>query len=88
MTHTRLKPTVRAAMQIALKTGVLTRCPHHWVYLRNTDDAALEHAFRLGNFLISHFAKSVACFKGDRRKLADAILRCREDADTTCPLCG
>lgn len=88
MTTIRLKPTVRAAMQIALKTGVLRRCPHHWEYLRTNDADALEHAFRLGNYLISHFAKSVACFKGDRKKLAEAILRCRDEAEERCALCG
>jgi hypothetical protein len=88
MIRTRLKPTVRAAMQIALKTGVLRRCPHHWVYLRSNDPESLEHAFRLGNYLISHFAKNVACFKGDRKKLAEAILRCRDEADERCAFCG
>jgi len=78
----------RAALQIAVKTGLLRRCPSHWYYVDTQDKDALEHAFRLGNYLISHFAKQVACFKGDRQELADAILRCQKRAGTTCPLCS
>ena len=88
MMTTKLRPTVRSAMQIALRTGVLKRCPHHWVYLRSEDPQALEHAFRLGNYLVSHFAKSVACYKGDRKRLANAILHCRDHAPHECSQCA
>ena len=78
----------RAALQIAVKTGVLRRCKYHWYYLNAMNDDALEHAFRLGNFLISRMAKPVRCFKGNRQRLAQAILRCRDKAGTICPHCA
>ncbi len=83
----KLPTQQRAAMQIAIKTGVVRRCPLHWYYINAMDDTAIEHAYRLGNYLISHLAKSVACYKGDRQKLFKAILKCRDDAAIVCPHC-
>lgn len=83
-----IRPTQRAAMKIALKTGLLRQCTRHWVYLRSKNTNALEHAFRLGNYLISHFARSVACFKGNRQLMTDTILKCSDQAPTHCPHCA
>lgn len=83
-----LRPTQRAAMQIALKTGLIQPCTRHWVYLKTLNSDALEHACKLGNYLISHFARSVACFKGNRQLLMDTIVRCRENAADRCPQCA
>lgn len=86
--RTRIAPTQRAAMSIALRAGALRQCFKHWVYYRSSKPDVMDHAYRLGNYLISHYAKSVACFKGDRRLMADAVNRCMEDAPVTCQLCA
>lgn len=83
----KLRPTQRAAMQIALKAGLLKQCTQHWVYLKSRNADTLEHAFRLGNYLISHFARSVACFKGDRKLMTDSIVKCCNEGLEYCPKC-
>jgi hypothetical protein len=83
-----IRPTQRAAMQIALKTGLLKQCTSHWVYFKTLNADAMEHAFRLGNYLISRFARSVKCFKGDRKLLAETIVKCCDNAPTCCPKCA
>lgn len=84
---TAIRPTQRAAMKIALKAGLLRQCVKHWVYLKSMNSDALEHAIRLGNYLISHFSRSVACFKGDRKLMADTLVKCRDKALLQCPQC-
>ena len=86
--RTTLRPTQRAAMRIALKTGLIRQCTQHWVYFKSMNTDALEHAMRLGNYLISHFARSVKCFKGDRKLMADSIVKCRNEAAACCPHCA
>jgi hypothetical protein len=88
MLKTRLAPTQRAAMYIALKAGALQQCVRHWVYFRSRKADSMEHAYRLGNYLISHFAKSVISFKGDRKRMADAINTCLAKAPLCCSQCG
>lgn len=88
MIKVKLRPQARAALQIAIKTGVLVRCPRHGTYVDSLRDDALQHAYRLGNYLITHFARSVACFKGDRQQLAEAIQQCRRKAGAICPHCA
>ncbi|MFT3880092.1 MAG: hypothetical protein QM703_10590 [Gemmatales bacterium] len=83
----KLRPTKRAAMQIAIKAGLLKPCTQHWVYLKSRQADALEHAFRLGNYLISHFARSVACFKGNRKLMTDTLVKCRNEGLDYCPQC-
>lgn len=85
---TTIRPTQRAAMRIALKTGLLRQCVHHWVYFKSNNPDALEHAIRLGNYLISHFSRLVKSFKGDRKRLSDAIVKCWREAPTHCPHCA
>ena len=75
-------------MQIALKTGLLKVCTNHWVYVKSLNKDALEHAFRLGNYLISRFARSVNCFKGNRKLMADTLVKCRDKAPAFCPKCA
>lgn len=86
--RTTLRPTQRAAMQIALKTGLLHKCANHWVYLKSRNADALEHAIRLGNYLISHLSRKVACFKGNRKLMVDTIVKCRDQAPACCPMCS
>lgn len=83
----KLQPIQRAAMRIALKAGLLKPCTKHWVYLKSSQADALEHAFRLGNYLISHFARSVACFKGNRKMMTEALMKCRNEGLDYCPQC-
>ncbi|HMO35113.1 MAG TPA: hypothetical protein PKA06_03645 [Gemmatales bacterium] len=84
---TRLSPAQRAALTIAVKTGVVEQCPAHWVYYRSHRARPLEHAYRLGNYLISRLAKLVRCFQGDRQKLMHAIKLCLKDLPATCLHC-
>ena len=83
-----MRTTQRAAMQIALKTGLLKVCTNHWVYVKTLNKDALEHAFRLGNYLISRFARSVKCFKGNRKLMADTLVKCCDNAPEFCPKCA
>lgn len=82
-----IPPTQRAALYIALKAGVLQQCTRHWVYFRSRKANALDHAYRLGNYLISHFAKAVACYKGNRQLMTDAINKCHQKAPECCEQC-
>lgn len=84
---TTLKPAQRAVMKIALKTGLLRKCPHHWVYLQSHDADSLQHAIRLGNYLISRMARTVACFKGDRKRMIHELMKCKEEAPLHCAEC-
>jgi hypothetical protein len=88
MLKTRLAPAQRAAMYIALKAGALKQCVRHWVYFRSRKVDSQVHAYRLGNYLISHFAKSVKTFKGDRKRMADAINTCLNEAPVCCLQCA
>ncbi len=88
MLKSKLAPTQRAAMYIALKGGALQQCVKHWVYFRSRKADSLEHAYRLGNYLISHFAKVVKAFKGDRKRMTDAINTCLAKAPFCCPQCA
>ena len=83
-----MSTTQRAAMQIALKTGLLKVCTNHWVYVKSLNSDAQEHAFRLGNYLISRFARSVKCFKGNRKLMTETIVKCCDKAPVFCPKCA
>lgn len=82
-----MPPIQRAALYIAFKAGVLQQCTRHWVYFRSQNSNALEHAYRLGNYLISHFARVVKAFKGDRKRMTDAINQCHQKAPHCCEQC-
>jgi hypothetical protein len=76
------------AAEIAASTHALVRCPiHSDVLLNNCDDAALQGAYKLGNFLVTKGEIDLpAGFT--RRDLSDAIKDAVINGETDCPRCA
>lgn len=74
------------AEKIALRTGLLTKCPiHEKIYDRC--EGEYEAAYRLANSLITQCDQLVAPFNGNRQQLTDLIqVICNKYGDS-CSFC-
>jgi hypothetical protein len=76
-----------AAVQVALKVGLLRTCRHHDDQLLDPLSCNVEDAYRLGNYLVTKNEELVSVFKGDRRELTDYLQQIANDFGTECPIC-
>lgn len=75
------------AYEIAVRVGLLEKCPDHGNYIDPLNDGALEDAYKLANSLISSDDPLVAGFHGNRRKLTDILKNIRSSAGFSCSGC-
>jgi len=76
-----------AAVEIALKVGLLEKCETHGCIFDSMNDFALEDALRYGDSLMANNDPAVAVFEGNRKRLHYAIEHVRTGMPNCCPEC-
>ncbi len=75
-----------AAVEIAIQSGLLKRCPYHdYFYFAGEYDYTA--AYKLGNHLMSHNDPLTEIFEGDRHAMTDKIKEAIDSAGEGCPGC-
>ncbi|HVK14807.1 MAG TPA: hypothetical protein VM597_39080 [Gemmataceae bacterium] len=77
----------RVAVQLALRTGLLKKCPVH-DELYGTGHSDYQGALMVASFLINQSDPLVAPFGGDRACLGETLKTTCSAYGTGCPLCG
>ncbi|MEN6449306.1 MAG: hypothetical protein ABFC96_02350 [Thermoguttaceae bacterium] len=76
-----------AAIEIALKVGLLEKCEAHGCVFDAMNDFAMEDAIRYGDALMAQSDPLVACFAGNRKRLHSTIEGIRAGLSNCCDDC-
>jgi hypothetical protein len=77
----------RVAVQLALRTGLLKKCPQHGeIYDPGQHD--FQGACMVASYLINNADPLVASFLGDRARLIELLKSICQGYGKTCPACA
>jgi hypothetical protein len=76
-----------AAVEIALKVGLIDKCIEHGCLFDAMNDFVLEDAYRLGASLMAENHPTVAVFQGSRNRMNRAIDNVRTGLSNCCDEC-
>ena len=77
----------KAALSIALRTGLLRKCQHHGV-VYNPGQHDYQGACMVATFLVNNNDPLVASFRGDRAPLTDLLRSICRSYEKACPNCS